>query len=167
MPCEVRSPGQVKWPNYKITFQSRHGYYVSGKVMKLSEYDEVTSAYKTYISDFWYRWPKVRSFLRPPHYKSMGKKSTLLYLLWRKPIWVESYRIGQLWTISFFLNWHLCRTSYKRWRSFGFVWDWGDAKVCVDAMDLLRFKLYYNFDKITLLGFVVDASEAGVDLTSK
>ena len=99
MPCEVRSPGQVKWPNYKINFQSRHGYNVSGKVMKLSEYDEVTSAYKTYISDFWYRWPKVRSFLRPPHYKSMGKKSTPLYLLWRKPIWVESYRIGQLWTI--------------------------------------------------------------------
>ena len=37
--------------------------------------------------------------LRPPHYKSMGKKSTLLYLLWRKRFWVESYRIGQLWTI--------------------------------------------------------------------
>ena len=34
-----------------------------------------------------------------PHYKSMGKKSTLLYLLWRKRFWVESYRIGQLWTI--------------------------------------------------------------------
>ena len=30
---------------------------------------------------------------------SMGKKSTPLFLLWRKPIWVESYRIGQLWTI--------------------------------------------------------------------
>ena len=28
----------------------------------------------TYISDFLYRWPQVRSFLRPPHYKSMGKK---------------------------------------------------------------------------------------------
>ena len=52
--------------------------------MKLSEYDEVISAYKTYISDFLYRRPQVRSFLRPPHYKSMGKKSTLLYLLWRK-----------------------------------------------------------------------------------
>ena len=38
-------------------------------------------------------------FLRPPHYKSMGKKSTLLYLLWRKRFWVESYSIGQLWTI--------------------------------------------------------------------
>ena len=98
-PCEVRSPGQVKWPNYKITFPSRHGYNVSGKVMKLLEYDEVISAYKTYILDFWYRWPQVRSFLRPPHYKSMGKKSTLLYLLWRKRFWVESYRIGQLWTI--------------------------------------------------------------------
>ena len=34
MSCEVRSPGQVKWPNYKITFQSRHGYNVSAKVMK-------------------------------------------------------------------------------------------------------------------------------------
>ena len=99
MPCEVRSPGQVKWPNYKITFQSRHGYNVAGKVTKRSEYNEVISAYKTYISDFWYRWPQVRSFLRPPHYKSMGKKSTLLYLLWRKRFWVESYRIGQWWTI--------------------------------------------------------------------
>ena len=29
----------------------------------------------------------------------MGKKSTPLYLLWRKPIWVESYRIGRLRTI--------------------------------------------------------------------
>ena len=98
MPCEVRSPGQVKWPNYKITFQSRHGYNISGKVMKLLEYDELISAYKTYISDFWYRWPQVRSFLRPPH-KSMGKKSTPLYLLWPKHIWVKSYRMGQLWII--------------------------------------------------------------------
>ena len=29
--------GQVKWPNYKITFKPRHGYNVLGKVMKLSE----------------------------------------------------------------------------------------------------------------------------------
>ena len=49
--------------------------------MKFSEYDEVISAYKTFISDFWYRWPQVRSFLRPPHYKSMGKKSTLIFTL--------------------------------------------------------------------------------------
>ena len=35
----------------------------------------------------------------PIRYKSMGEKSTPLYLFWRKLIWVESYRIGQLWTI--------------------------------------------------------------------
>ena len=45
------------------------------------EYDEVTS--KRISWDFWYRWPG-QTFLRPPHYKSMGKKSSLLYLLWRK-----------------------------------------------------------------------------------
>ena len=43
--------------------------------MKLSEYDEIISAYKMYISDFLYRWPQVRSFLRPPHYiKVNGQK---------------------------------------------------------------------------------------------
>ena len=68
--------------------------------MKLYVYDKVISAYKTYISDFWYRWPQVSSFLRPPHYKSMGKKLTPLYLLWRKLIWVESHRVGQLLTIQ-------------------------------------------------------------------
>ena len=36
--------------------------------MKLSECDEVISVYKTYISDLWYRWPQVRSFLRPPQF---------------------------------------------------------------------------------------------------
>ena len=78
-PCEVRSPGQVKWPNYKITFPSRHGYNVSVKVMKLSEYDEVISAYKTYISDFWYRWPQVRSFLR--HYVNGQKINSVIFTL--------------------------------------------------------------------------------------
>ena len=36
----------------------------------------------------------------PITYKSMGKKSNPLYLLWRKLILVESYRIGQLLTIQ-------------------------------------------------------------------
>ena len=34
-----------------------------------------TEIYKTYTYlGFLYRWPQVRSFLRPPYYKSMGKK---------------------------------------------------------------------------------------------
>ena len=42
-------------PHSTLTFQSRHGYNVSGKVVKLSEYDEVISAYKTCSSEFRYR----------------------------------------------------------------------------------------------------------------
>ena len=61
---QVTRSGQVT--QLQITFQSRHGHNVSGKVMKLSEYDEVISAYKTYISDFWYRCPQVRSFCDLP-----------------------------------------------------------------------------------------------------
>ena len=34
-----------------------------------------------------------------PIISQWAKKSTPLYLLWRKRFWVESYRIGQLWTI--------------------------------------------------------------------
>ena len=47
---QVTRSGQVT--NYKITFPSRHGYNVSGKVMKLSEYDEVISAYKNVYLGF-------------------------------------------------------------------------------------------------------------------
>ena len=49
--------------------------------MKLSEYDEVISAYKTYILDFWYRWPQVRSFLRPPHYVNGQKINSVIFTL--------------------------------------------------------------------------------------
>ena len=49
--CKVSSPGQVKCAT-ATAFQTRHGYNVLGKVMKLSEYDKVINAYKTYISDF-------------------------------------------------------------------------------------------------------------------
>ena len=71
--CKVRSPGQVKWLHHTQTLQSRPSYSVWGKVMKLSEYNEVIGTYKMYISDFWYMWPQVRSFSWTPHYKSMGK----------------------------------------------------------------------------------------------
>ena len=36
---------------------SRAPASVWGKVIKLSEYDKVIGTYKTFISDFWYRWP--------------------------------------------------------------------------------------------------------------
>ena len=37
------------------------------------------STYKTYISEFLFRWPKFRSILRPLHYKAMGEKSNLFF----------------------------------------------------------------------------------------
>ena len=36
------------------------------------------------ISEFWYMWPKVRSTLRPLHYKSMGEK-------WKAPVLDENH----------------------------------------------------------------------------
>ena len=163
MPWEVRSPGQVKWPNYKITFQSRHGYNGSGKVMKLLEYDEVITANKTYISDFWYRWHQVRSFLQPPHYKSMGKKSTPFNLFWRKPIWVESYRIGQLRTIRVKIciaypskghlrspevtNRHLPITFDQKEIE---TWDWCQY-VCPDQQNRLKCNMTHFGHHVTLV----------------
>ena len=47
--------------------------------MKLSGVDKGISTYKTYISEFRFRWPEVRSVLRPHHYKAMGKCSYAVY----------------------------------------------------------------------------------------
>ena len=64
--------------------------------MKLSEYDKVIGTYKMYISDFWYRWPQVRSFSWPPHYKSMGKNQTPCFILHLELIWMKSNQVRYL-----------------------------------------------------------------------
>ena len=67
----------------------------------------------------------------------MGKKSTPLYLLWRKLIWVESHRIGQLLTLQVQIyiayhskghlrspevtNWYFQTTFDRRVRDVGLV----------------------------------------------
>ena len=71
---KVRSPGQVKWPHLMKSLNARQRYTDWTIALKLSAIDIHTSIYETYISEFWYRWPKVRSILRPLHYKSMGEK---------------------------------------------------------------------------------------------
>ena len=97
-----RSPDQVKWPNYKTNFQSRHLYNVLWKVTKLSEYDKVINAYKTYISNFWHRWPQARSFLRPLYYVNGQKINSVIGIYFGASIhiWAKSYRVGQLFTIQ-------------------------------------------------------------------
>ena len=99
--CKVRSSGQVKWPNYKITFQPRHGYNVLAKVMKLSEYDKVISAYKTYISNFVYGWLRSGHFCDLPIIRQWAKNQRpYSYLAQAFLSGMESHRIGQLLTIQ-------------------------------------------------------------------
>ena len=52
-----------------------------GKLWNFLEYDELISTYKTYISDFLYRWPQFRSFLRPPHYVKGQKLNSVIFTL--------------------------------------------------------------------------------------
>ena len=73
---KVRSPGQVKWPYLQKSLSLRQSYSSWAIDMKISGVSKGDSIYKTYISEFLYLWPEVRSISRPPHYKSMGEIST-------------------------------------------------------------------------------------------
>ena len=83
-PFKVRSPGHVKWPYLRKSSKARYSYTDWTITLKLSAIDMSNSMYKMYISDFWYLWPKVRSILRPLHYKSMGEN-------WNAPL-LDEYR---------------------------------------------------------------------------
>ena len=72
---QVRSRDQVKWPDLRKSLRSCHGDSGWAKALLLSGIGIPISTYNLYISDFLYRWPKVRSFSWPAHYKSMGEKS--------------------------------------------------------------------------------------------
>ena len=81
---KVRSPSHVKWPHLRKSLNVRHSYTEWPISLKLSAINIRTSIYETYISEFWYRWPKVRSILPPLHYKSMGEK-------WKAPLLKENH----------------------------------------------------------------------------
>ena len=73
---KVRSPGQVKWPHLRKTFQSRHGHSGGEKDLKVSGFGLLPSTCSLFISDiFLYWWPKVRWNVWPPLHKSMGENS--------------------------------------------------------------------------------------------
>ena len=55
--------------------------------LKLAVYGKDIGVCNLYISDFWYRWPKVMSISWPPHYKSMVKKLSTSKLI----------RVGRWW----------------------------------------------------------------------
>ena len=58
----VPRSGQVKWPHLKSLWcYSSHIVWAIN--MKLSGYHKTINTYKPFISDFRFRWPKVRSIL--------------------------------------------------------------------------------------------------------
>ena len=58
----------TQMPSLQKSLNARHIYTDSPITLKLSAIVVRNSIYKMYISEFWYRWPKVSSILRPPHY---------------------------------------------------------------------------------------------------
>ena len=89
---KVRSPGHFEWPYLTKSLNLHQSYNCWAIDIKVSGVDEGDSIYKTYISDFWYLWPEVRSISRPPHYKSMGEISTSS----------ECYPIHSIWSGSWY-----------------------------------------------------------------
>ena len=69
---KVRSPGHVKWPHLRKSLNACHSYIHWPVALKQSGFDIRNSIYTTFISEFGYLWSKVRSILRPLHYKLMG-----------------------------------------------------------------------------------------------
>ena len=79
---QVTKSGQVTLPQKYLGFRCNYSFW--GINTKLSGFDEGISTYKIYISEFWVRWPGVRSTLRHHHYKARGKCS---YAFFRKYEW--------------------------------------------------------------------------------
>ena len=81
----------------------------SPNALKLSAIDISNSIYKTCVSEFWYRWPKVMSILRPlcSTYKSTGEnwKASLLHEHYSKYSQTSGYR----WT------WHPEPENCDQW----------------------------------------------------
>ena len=91
---KISDPGH-SWSGHQVTSSDltwhlrktlniRHSYTERPITLKLAAIDIGTRIYETYISEFWYRWNKVRSILRPLHYKSMGEK-------WKAPLLHENH----------------------------------------------------------------------------
>ena len=84
---KVKSPGHVKWPHLIKSLNARHSStewpMITSKLSAI--YIRNGAICEKYISEFWYRWPKVRSICDLSlHCKSMGGK-------WKAPLLDESH----------------------------------------------------------------------------
>ena len=84
---KVRSPGQVKWPHYIKSFNVCQRYTEWPNALKLSEMQMHKSdkMQKMYVLEFWYRWHKVRSILRPLQIASYLQRASSLLRVYFSP----------------------------------------------------------------------------------
>ena len=72
---QVRSSDPTSERKFR-SLQSHQAHSCWDRILKPAGSSKGIRSYNLHISKFLYRWPKVRSFLRPAHYKSMGEIST-------------------------------------------------------------------------------------------
>ena len=133
-PSHLRSGHRVRSrdPTSEKSFQSRHGHSGGEKIWNFQDlaYYQVPAACLSRIF-FLYRWPKVRSIVWPPLYKSMGKKTQMPQTLVRSVQIVQNHaQLGYCWWPRFNDPWkgHLwsnndiVRTMYVF--AYNFWLDW-------------------------------------------
>ena len=72
-----------------------------------------------YILEFWYRWPKVMSILRPPHYKSMGENWQSFFFF------LDGSHYKHSSTLNYSYLWH---TEHENGIRVPFLCPWGHLR---------------------------------------
>ena len=85
--------------------------------MKLSWGDNGVSTYKTEISEFWIRWPEVRSILWSEHYNAMKK---IVQMPFSPKLWVGTCYSSQDFLILGHFRWPMC--SFDPITILRFIW---------------------------------------------
>ena len=155
---QIMSPGQVKWPYPKNYLGFRREYSFWGINMKLSGVDKSTSVYKTYISEFRFRWHGVRSILSPHHYKAMRKYSyapfsestsgNVLFIsrysyirplsITRMRFWPIELSFGSFEVIGGHIRFFFSNFLWKRDKAFGMV---PMCQSCTDASADMKYDI--------------------------
>ena len=87
---KILDPGHSR-SGYQVTLS---GIALSKVTMSATDTQKsrslIKSMYKVFISEFSYRWPKDRSILWRPHYRSMNGRRLKCASLGRMPLWTLS-----------------------------------------------------------------------------
>ena len=156
---QVRSPGQVKWPNLQQILQWRYGHSGGDKNLKLSGFYILPSTYNLYVSDFLHRWPKVRPILWPP-LSQWGKTQVPQILIRSVQIVQKHAQLGYCWwSRCNFANvtprkviWGHIMTSRGQWTFLLVTFDWVKIWRWDRCQIVPLFKVHQMICNMTYLG---------------